>query len=112
MTAERFRGNPFREFMRRLNARTPRLSPDEAAEAIRVATQEFAGMGTMPPVMRGNILVVPSRAEILKAPVMGIHPDGRVVYGRVPRLIIPRDAQGKALFPVRVRLEGTIVWEE
>jgi hypothetical protein len=92
---------------------TPRLSPEDAAEAIHIATQEWTGgsMSTMPAVMQGNILVVPSRAPIPNAPVSGIHPDGRVVYGNVPRLIILKDAQGKALVPLQIRLEGTIKWE-
>ncbi|MFO0606347.1 MAG: DUF4157 domain-containing protein [Polyangiales bacterium] len=112
MRAAGFRGNPFREFMRRINLRTQRLSQQETAEAIRVATAEFnPTMGTMPPVQQGGILVVPSRAPIPNAPVMGIRPDGTVMMGRVPRIDIVRDASGVPVFPPQARLEGTITWE-
>ena len=79
-----FKGNPFREFLVRLNAAPVRLPPKEAAEAIRVATNKISGgtMGTMPPIQQGDILVVPSRAPIPNAPVMGIRGDGTVIIGR------------------------------
>jgi hypothetical protein len=113
MRAAGFRGNPFREFMRRLNARPQRLPPQEAAEAVEVATREFSGgtMGTMPPLQQGNVLVVPSRAPIPNAPVMGIRSDGTVIIGRAPRLEIVRNAQGVPVYPPQARVIGEIVWE-
>jgi hypothetical protein len=113
MRAAGFRGNPFREFMRRLNARPQRLPPQEAAEAIRVATREFSGgtMGTMPPVRQGNVLVVPSAREFPNAPVMGIRSDGTVMMGRAPKIEIVRDAQGVPVLPPQTRIIGEIVWE-
>jgi hypothetical protein len=113
MRAAGFRGNPFREFMRRLNTRPQRLPPQEAAEAIEVATREFTGgtMGTMPPVQQGNILVVPSRAPIQNAPVMGVRSDGTVIMGTAPRIEIVRNAQGVPVFPPQARITGDITWE-
>jgi hypothetical protein len=113
MRAVGFRGNPFREFIRRLNARPQRLPPQEAAEAIEVATREFSGgtMGTMPPVQHGNVLVVPSRAPIPNAPVVGIRADGTVVMGRAGGIEIVRNAQGVPVMPPQARIVGDITWE-
>jgi hypothetical protein len=109
-----FKGNPFRVFMARLNAAPVRLPPNEAAEAIRVATKTVSGgtMGTMPPIQQGGILVVPSRAPIPNAPVMGIRPDGTVIMGRAPKIdIITQDASGAPIFPPVARITGDIQWE-
>jgi hypothetical protein len=109
-----FRGNPFREFIARLNAAPVRLPPNEAAEAIRVGTKVVSGgtMGTMPPIQQGEILVVPSRAPIPNAPVMGIRPDGTVIMGRAPKIdIITADASGAPIFPPIARITGDIQWE-
>lgn len=107
-----YRGNPFREFMRRLNALPRRLPPQEAAEAIRVATPRFnSRMGTMPPVQVGDVLVVPSRAPIPNAPVMGVRADGTVIMGSVPRIEIVHTPAGVPAIPFQVRLHGDITWE-
>ena len=109
-----FKGNPFRVFMARLNAAPVRLPPNEAAEAIKVATQKFSGgtMGTMTPIQEGDILVVPSRVALVKAPVMGIRGDGTVIMGRAPKLdIITQDASGAPIFPPVARITGKIEWE-
>ncbi len=113
MRAAHFRGNPFREFQRRLNASPARLAPPEAAEAIRVGTQEFTRgtMGTMPPVQQGEVLVVPSRAPIPNAPVMGIHADGTVIMGKAPKIEMVQDAGGRPVFPPQSRVVGEITWE-
>jgi hypothetical protein len=112
MRAEGFRGNPFREFARRLNALPRRLPPEEAAEAIAVATRTWdRNMGTMPPVQQGQILVVPSRAPIPNAPVMGIRGDGSVIIGRAPRIEIVRTPTGAPVLPVQGRIVGDITWE-
>jgi hypothetical protein len=107
-----FKGNPFREFMARLNAAPVRLPPQEAAEAIRVATPKWdSQLGTMPTVQQGDILVVPSRAPIPNAPVMGIRPDGTVIMGRAPGLELVKDANGVPVFPPASRIIGDISWE-
>lgn len=107
MQAQGFRGNEFREFMRRLNALPQRLPPEEAAKAIEVATRNFSSgtRGTMPPVQVGNVLVVPSRAPIPNAPVMGIQANGTIIMGRAPRIeIVPMN-------PPQARIVGDITWE-
>ncbi len=113
MAAEGFSGNPYREFARRLNAMPNRLPPEEAAEAIRVATAKYTNgtQGTMPPVQVGNILVVPSRAPIPNAPVMGIRGDGAVIMGRAPRLELAKGPDGQFLMPPQTRIQGDISWE-
>ncbi|WP_280412770.1 DUF4157 domain-containing protein [Nocardia asiatica] len=114
MSAAGYRGNPYREFMRRMNALPRRLPPKEAAEAIKVATRAFTNgtQGTMPPVQIGDILVVPSRAGLNNAPVMGIKENGTVVMGRAPRLeIVTHTPEGKVLFPPQARIYGDIIWE-
>ncbi|MEV4051969.1 hypothetical protein AB0J55_12375 [Amycolatopsis sp. NPDC049688] len=114
MSAGGFRGNPYREFIRRMNALPRRLPPQEAADAIRVATREFTGgtQGTMPPVQIGDTLVVPSRAPIPNAPVMGIRADGTVVMGRAPRIeIVTRTPEGAPLLPPQAKIHGDITWE-
>jgi hypothetical protein len=100
--------------MARLNAAPVRLPPDEAAEAIRVATNQFSAgtMGTMPPVQQGDILVVPSRVGLVNAPVMGIRPDGTVMMGTAPKLdIITTGANGELLLKPMSRITGDIRWE-
>ncbi|MFJ5548707.1 hypothetical protein [Streptomyces sp. NPDC093225] len=114
MSEAGFRGNPFREFMRRLNALPRKLPPQEAAIAIRTATRQVSNgtMGTMNPLQVGDVLVVPSRAPIPNAPVMGIRADGSVIIGRVPRIeIVTTTPQGAPLFPPQTRLHGDITWE-
>ncbi len=108
-----YKGNPYREFMRRMNSLPQRLPPREAADAIRVATNRFTKgtQGTMPPVQMGDILVVPSRAEIPNAPVMGIKSDGTVIMGRVPKLEIVRTPEGVPVYPPSVKIHGQITWE-
>lgn len=114
MGAAGYRGNPYREFMRRMNALPQRLPPQEAADAIRVATHRFTNgtQGTMPPLQVGDVLVVPSRAPIPHAPVMGIRADGTVMMGRAPRIeIVTRTAEGAPLFPPQAKIHGQITWE-
>jgi hypothetical protein len=114
MSAAGFRGNPYREFMQRMNALTRRLPPQEAADAIRVATREFTNgtQGTMPPVQIGDTLVVPSRAPIPNAPVMGVKADGTVIMGRAPRIeIVTHGPAGDLLFPPQVKIHGDIMWQ-
>ncbi|MFD5633416.1 DUF4157 domain-containing protein [Streptomyces sp. NPDC127077] len=113
MSEAGYKGNPYREFMQRMNALPQRLPPQEAADAIRVATKRFTnGMeGTMPPVQVGDILVVPSRAPIPNAPVMGIRADGTVIMGRAPRIeIVTQTAEGAPL-PLQAKIHGQITWE-
>ena len=108
-----FRGNPFREFARILNERPERLPPHDAAEAIRTGTLEISRgtMGTMPPVMSGDILIVPSRAPIPNAPIMGIKPDGKVLMGKVEKLELEKIGTG-ADIEFRSRLIGEVQWEQ
>jgi hypothetical protein len=114
MSEAGFRGNPYREFMRRMNALPRRLPSQEAADAIRVATLRFTNgtQATMPPVQMGDIVVVPSRAPIPNAPVMGIRADGTVMMGRAPQIeVVTRTAEGAPLFPPQARIHGQITWE-
>jgi hypothetical protein len=114
MSEAGFRGNPYREFMRRMNALPRRLPPQEAADAIRVATRRYTNgtQATMPPVQMGDIVVVPSRAPIPNAPVMGIRADGTVMMGRAPQIeVVTRTAEGAPLFPPQARIHGQITWE-
>jgi predicted secreted Zn-dependent protease len=113
MKAAGFRGNPFREFMQRLNALPKRLPPQEAAQAIEVATREFSGgsMGTMPPVQYGDVLVVPSRAPIPNAPVMGIQSEGTVIMGRAPKIELVKTPDGLPVYPPKAQIIGDIVWD-
>jgi uncharacterized protein DUF4157 len=109
-----FKGNPFREFQRRLNAMSPRPSPEASAEAISSATREFTGgtMGVAPAIRQGDILVVPSRAPIPNAPVMGIKSDGTVIMGRAAKIeIVTTTPEGKPMFPPQTRIVGDITWE-
>lgn len=114
MSEAGFRENPHRVFMRRMNSLPRRLPPQEAAEAIRVATRQFTNgtQATMPPVQIGDILVVPSRASIPNAPVMGIRADGTVMMGRASQIeVVTHTAEGAPLFPPQARIHGQITWE-
>jgi hypothetical protein len=109
MKAAGYKGNEFREFGRRLNALSPRLSQQEAAKAIVTGLREWAPktMGTMPPVWEGDVLVVPSRAPIPNAPIMGIKSDGTVYMGRVEELVRVTDPP-----PGHAVLKGKVTWED